>query len=153
MGRHMSAIRLNNLDIAYGDTKVVHGVNLDIAEGESFALVGVFVATSDVTLPRVESRRLKTIRDLAVLSSAEFSSPGEAVARFCEILSSNRWGVPFAAIYLADSAGQLVVEHHYGVAVPTGPLPARVAAQSSHPVAEAVRRCAGATSTSPKSRW
>ena len=36
----MSAITLGNLDISYGDTKVVHGVNLAIPEGESFALVG-----------------------------------------------------------------------------------------------------------------
>ncbi|WP_354062849.1 ABC transporter ATP-binding protein [Devosia sp. 2618] len=36
----MNAISLSNLDISYGDTKVVHGVNLEIAEGESFALVG-----------------------------------------------------------------------------------------------------------------
>ncbi|MCP8884362.1 ABC transporter ATP-binding protein [Devosia sp. XJ19-1] len=36
----MNAIELNNLDISYGDTKVVHGINLAIAEGESFALVG-----------------------------------------------------------------------------------------------------------------
>ena len=36
----MNAISLENLDISYGDTKVVHGVSLDIAEGESFALVG-----------------------------------------------------------------------------------------------------------------
>jgi ABC-type dipeptide/oligopeptide/nickel transport system ATPase subunit len=40
MGRHMNAIDLQNLDISYGDTKVVHGVDLAIAEGESFALVG-----------------------------------------------------------------------------------------------------------------
>lgn len=36
----MNAIDLENLDISYGDTKVVHDVNLAIAEGESFALVG-----------------------------------------------------------------------------------------------------------------
>jgi ABC-type dipeptide/oligopeptide/nickel transport system ATPase subunit len=40
MGRHMNAIDLQNLDISYGDTKVVHAVNLSIAQGESFALVG-----------------------------------------------------------------------------------------------------------------
>jgi ABC-type dipeptide/oligopeptide/nickel transport system ATPase subunit len=41
MGWHMmNAIELTNLDISYGDTKVVHGVNLTIPEGESFALVG-----------------------------------------------------------------------------------------------------------------
>ncbi|SMQ60549.1 ABC-type dipeptide/oligopeptide/nickel transport system, ATPase component [Devosia lucknowensis] len=36
----MNAIDLQNLDISYGDTKVVHGVNLAIGAGESFALVG-----------------------------------------------------------------------------------------------------------------
>ena len=36
----MNALDLENLDISYGDTKVVHGVNLAITEGESFALVG-----------------------------------------------------------------------------------------------------------------
>src|SRR5690606_4017505 len=40
MGRHMIAIDLKNLDISYGDTKVVHDVTLSIPEGESFALVG-----------------------------------------------------------------------------------------------------------------
>jgi ABC-type dipeptide/oligopeptide/nickel transport system ATPase subunit len=40
MGRHMNAIDLTDLDISYGDTKVVHGVNLSIPQGESFALVG-----------------------------------------------------------------------------------------------------------------
>ena len=36
----MTAIALSDLDISYGDTKVVFGVDLTIAEGESFALVG-----------------------------------------------------------------------------------------------------------------
>ncbi len=36
----MTAIALSDLDISYGDTKVVFGVDLTIGEGESFALVG-----------------------------------------------------------------------------------------------------------------
>lgn len=36
----MSAISLKNLDVSYGTTKVVRDVNIDVAEGESFALVG-----------------------------------------------------------------------------------------------------------------
>ncbi|WP_026479440.1 ABC transporter ATP-binding protein [Ahrensia sp. 13_GOM-1096m] len=36
----MNAISLKNLDVSYGHTKVVMGVNIDVAEGESFALVG-----------------------------------------------------------------------------------------------------------------
>lgn len=34
----MTAISLRNLDISYGDTKVVRDVSFDVAEGESFAL-------------------------------------------------------------------------------------------------------------------
>jgi ABC-type dipeptide/oligopeptide/nickel transport system ATPase subunit len=36
----MNAIELSGLDVAYGDTRVVHEVSLEIPEGESFALVG-----------------------------------------------------------------------------------------------------------------
>ena len=36
----MSAILLKNLDISYGTTKVVQDANIEVAEGESFALVG-----------------------------------------------------------------------------------------------------------------
>ncbi|MDB5555546.1 MAG: putative ATP-binding component of transporter [Rhizobium sp.] len=36
----MSALILKNLDVFYGRTQITHGVNLDILEGESFALVG-----------------------------------------------------------------------------------------------------------------
>ena len=57
-------------------------------------VVGVFVATTDVTVARVETRRLVTIRDLAVLSSANFASPGEALARVCDILASQPVGGP-----------------------------------------------------------
>jgi ABC-type dipeptide/oligopeptide/nickel transport system ATPase subunit len=35
-----AAISLRNLDIAYGDTRVVEGLSLDVAEGECFGLVG-----------------------------------------------------------------------------------------------------------------
>jgi signal transduction histidine kinase/DNA-binding response OmpR family regulator len=102
-------------------------------------VVGVFVATTDVTVARVETRRLVTIRDLAVLSSADFASPGEALARVCEILATNRWAVPFAAIYVADPSGQLVVQCAYGAPVPSAALPDRVAVRSSHPIADVVR--------------
>lgn len=36
----MTVISLSNLDISYGDTRITHGITLDIARGESFALVG-----------------------------------------------------------------------------------------------------------------
>ena len=98
-------------------------------------VLGMFVATTDVTAARVERRRLDTIRDLAVLSSAEYTSPRAALTRVCDILASNRWAVPFAVVYLADPPGQLVAAASYGVPVPTADLPDRVNLESQHPIA------------------
>ena len=36
----MTAIALRNVDISYGETRVVEGVDIEVAEGESFGLVG-----------------------------------------------------------------------------------------------------------------
>ncbi|HEU4999200.1 MAG TPA: ATP-binding protein [Lapillicoccus sp.] len=102
-------------------------------------VIGVFVATTDVSLDRVEARRLDTIRDLAVLSSADFSSVHEAVGRVTEILARNRWAVPFAVVYLKDAEGHLAAVSQYGLPVPTEKLPERLAAASRHAVAGVAR--------------
>lgn len=36
-----SALSLNNVEVAYGKTRVIHGITLDIAEGETFGLIGL----------------------------------------------------------------------------------------------------------------
>ena len=36
----MSALDIRNLDVFYGRTQITHGVNLEVNEGESYALVG-----------------------------------------------------------------------------------------------------------------
>ena len=99
-------------------------------------VVGILVATTDVTLPRVDARRLETVRSLAVLSSADFPSSREIVDEVATILTGNRQAMPFAAVYLTDSAGDLHLRAHYGAALPAGPLPERVNRASTHPVAE-----------------
>lgn len=37
----MHALSIRNTDIAYGKTRVIHGLSLDIAEGETFGLMGL----------------------------------------------------------------------------------------------------------------
>jgi signal transduction histidine kinase/DNA-binding response OmpR family regulator len=102
-------------------------------------VLGVFVATTDVTIPRVEARRLDTVRDLAVLSSADFAGPTEAAEEVAAILARNRHAVPFAAIYLADPSGDLVAGALYGLQAASEQLPERVPFGSTHPIAEVGR--------------
>ncbi|SDP63401.1 Signal transduction histidine kinase [Pedococcus dokdonensis] len=99
------------------------------------AVLGVFVATSDVTAPRIESRRLQTVRELAVLSSAE---PAATLAgKVTAALEGNRYTVPFAAVYLPDAdRGALVRTADYGLGPANSTLPASIALDGHHPVAK-----------------
>ena len=84
---------------------------------------------SDDAVARAETQLAEgadTIRDLAVLSSADFSSVHEAVGRVTEILARNRWAVPFAVVYLKDAEGHLAAVSQYGLPVPTDPHDVRV---------------------------
>lgn len=99
------------------------------------AVLGVFVATSDVTAPRIDARRLQTVRELAVLSSAE---PADTLAgKVTAALARNRYTVPFAAVYLPGADGtSLVRTADYGLGPGSSTLPRSVALDSGHPVAK-----------------
>jgi signal transduction histidine kinase/DNA-binding response OmpR family regulator len=103
-------------------------------------VVGVFVATTDVTLAVVEARRLDIVRDLAVLSSADFSSREGIAEAVTQVLAKNRHAVPFAVVYLPDGAGGLVQAARYGLSGPSPELPDAVsAARREHPLVEVAR--------------
>jgi ABC-type dipeptide/oligopeptide/nickel transport system ATPase subunit len=78
---HMSAIELKNLDISYGDTKVVHGVNLDISGGESFALVGESGSGKSTILRAIAGLAPDWTGEISVLGKARSHSIERAVAR------------------------------------------------------------------------
>jgi signal transduction histidine kinase/DNA-binding response OmpR family regulator len=101
-------------------------------------ILGVFVATTDVSKPVIETRRLDTVHALAVVSSAELSSPEKVCEQAMEIMSGNRRALPFAAIYLRDEqgAGDLVLTSSYGVAQSAYAVPARISALTAHPYLE-----------------
>ncbi len=108
------------------------------ASGE---VLGVFVATTDVSKPVIESRRLDTVHALAVVSSAELGDADDVCQHVMTIMSGNRHALPFAAVYLHEEAsGDLVLSASYGVEASERALPVRVPHGSDHPYAEVAAR-------------
>ncbi|HEV7173089.1 ATP-binding protein [Pedococcus sp.] len=103
------------------------------ASGE---VLGVFVATTDVSKPVIESRRLDIVHALAVVSSAELGDADDLCQHVMTIMSGNRHALPFAAVYLQEeSSGDLVLSASYGVEPSERAMPVRVRRGSDHPYA------------------
>lgn len=88
----MNAITLKNLDISYGDTTVVHGVNLDIAEGESFALVGESGSGKSTILRAIAGLAPGWTGDITLLGKARSHGIDRAVARQCQMVFQDPYG-------------------------------------------------------------
>lgn len=88
----MSAISLQNLDISYGDTKVVHGVSLDIAEGESFALVGESGSGKSTILRAIAGLAPDWTGGIAILGQTRSHGIERAVARQVQMVFQDPYG-------------------------------------------------------------
>jgi ABC-type dipeptide/oligopeptide/nickel transport system ATPase subunit len=92
MGRHMNAIDLSNLDIAYGDTRVVHGVDLAIAEGESFALVGESGSGKSTILRAIAGLAPDWSGAISVLGTPRSHHVDRAVSRQVQMVFQDPYG-------------------------------------------------------------
>jgi len=88
----MSAIRLDNLDISYGDTTVVHGVSLDISEGESFALVGESGSGKSTILRAIAGLAPDWTGEISVLGKARSHGIDRDVARQVQMVFQDPYG-------------------------------------------------------------
>lgn len=88
----MSAISLSKLDISYGDTKVVHGITLDIGEGESFALVGESGSGKSTILRAIAGLAPDWTGGIAVLGQARGHGIERAVARQVQMVFQDPYG-------------------------------------------------------------
>jgi len=77
-------------------------------------VLGIFVATSDVTARVVGDRRLATVHELGTMSRAELPSLKEAAQAALEVMGRNRPAMPFAACYLWDG-DELKLADAYGM--------------------------------------
>ena len=88
----MNAIELTDLDISYGDSKVVHGVTLAIAEGESFALVGESGSGKSTILRAIAGLAPDWIGQIEVLGKKRSHGVDRQVALQCQMVFQDPYG-------------------------------------------------------------
>ncbi len=80
--------------------------------GDSGEVLGVFVATTEVTHRQVSTKRMRTLRELGGLSVTEHDNVCEQALR---VLARNRDSIPFAAVYDLDEDGRGRLQGSYGL--------------------------------------
>ncbi len=88
----MTALSLNNVDISYGDTKVVFGAGLTVAEGESFALVGESGSGKSTILRAIAGLAPDWTGDIAVLGKPRGKKLDKDFARNCQMVFQDPYG-------------------------------------------------------------
>ncbi|MEP7193793.1 MAG: ATP-binding protein [Actinomycetota bacterium] len=89
---------------------------------EDTEVLGIFVATNDVTAQVVGDRRLTTVHELGTMSRADLHSPKEAGQAALDVMAGNRQALPFAAFYLRNG-DELRLASSYGMVSDTGVCP------------------------------
>jgi ABC-type dipeptide/oligopeptide/nickel transport system ATPase subunit len=87
-----SAISLKNLDISYGDTQVVFGVNLEIAEGESFALVGESGSGKSTILRAIAGLAPDWTGEISVLGQSRSHRIERSFSQQCQMVFQDPYG-------------------------------------------------------------
>ncbi|MCA2006506.1 ABC transporter ATP-binding protein [Tritonibacter mobilis] len=88
----MSAIILKNLDISYGHTKVVEGVNIEVAEGESFALVGESGSGKSTILKAIAGLAPDWSGEISVLGQPRGRAVDQGFATRCQMVFQDPYG-------------------------------------------------------------
>ena len=88
----MNAIALSDLDISYSDTKVVFGVDLAIAEGESFALVGESGSGKSTILRAIAGLAPDWTGSISVMGQPRSHRVDRAVSRQVQMVFQDPYG-------------------------------------------------------------
>jgi len=101
-------------------------------------VIGIFVATTDVTSHVVGERRLATVHELGTMSRATLGSLREAGQAALAVMGRNRPALPFAAFYLrVGEALELVAS--YGLVADTQAFPLVVPLNAPGAIARVAR--------------
>jgi signal transduction histidine kinase/DNA-binding response OmpR family regulator len=95
--------------------------------GPAGSVLGVFVATTEVTGQVLAARRSRVVSELGSLSIAESGTAEELCRKALTVLSSVRASAPFAAVYLRQGAEGLALIDHYGLDASSPALPGLLA--------------------------
>jgi len=88
----MSAIHIDNLDVSYGDTKITHGVCLEIAEGESFALVGESGSGKTTVLNAIAGLARQWTGEISILGRPHGHGIDPGLVKTCQMVFQDPYG-------------------------------------------------------------
>ena len=103
----MSAISLKNLDISYGPTKVVQSVDIEVAEGESFALVGESGSGKSTVLKAIAGLAPEWTGEISVLGQPRGHKVDHGFARRCQMVFQD----PYASLHPRKTVDAVLSSH------------------------------------------
>ncbi len=88
----MTALRLKDLSVSYGDTRVVEGVTLDVGIGESVALVGESGSGKSTVLKAITGLAPGWTGEIEVFGRPRVHRPEKALAAECQMIFQDPYG-------------------------------------------------------------
>ena len=88
----MSAISLQGLSIAYGESRVVHDLSFDVTEGESFALVGESGSGKSTVLKAIAGLAPDWTGSMTVFGQPRGHGRDRGFARTCQMVFQDPYG-------------------------------------------------------------
>ena len=110
----MTALSLKNLDISYGDVQITHDVNLDIADGESFALVGESGSGKSTVLKAIAGLASEWSGKITVLGSPRGLGIDRAFSRQCQMVFQDPYGSLHPRKTVDATLGEALTIHGIG---------------------------------------
>ena len=112
--------------------------SLNVIPGADNERQGLILSAIEDTTRVVSSRRLSTIHELSVMSTAGMTSLGEVCGSALKVMSRNRQALPFAAFYLRE-AGAFQLVASYGATAGSAAFPSTIAEDAENAIARAAR--------------
>jgi len=88
----VNALSLQTLDVSYGDTRITHGITLDIAEGESVALVGESGSGKSTVLKAIAGLAPEWTGEISAFGTARGHGIDRDFARQCQMVFQDPYG-------------------------------------------------------------
>ncbi|OCP15422.1 MULTISPECIES: ABC transporter ATP-binding protein [unclassified Ensifer] len=110
----MTALSLKNLDIFYGDAHITHDVNLEIADGESFALVGESGSGKSTVLKAIAGLAPEWTGEIDVFGKRRSHGIDRAFSRQCQMVFQDPYGSLHPRKTVDATLGEALTIHGIG---------------------------------------
>ncbi|MGH6809974.1 MAG: ABC transporter ATP-binding protein [Ensifer adhaerens] len=110
----MTALSLKNLDISYGDVQITRDVNLEIADGESFALVGESGSGKSTVLKAIAGLAPEWTGEINVFGKPRSHGIDRAFSRQCQMVFQDPYGSLHPRKTVDATLGEALTIHGIG---------------------------------------